>query len=167
VSILFQYGNNEHEIAVREADGTWRVTLDGRELTATVVADGDGRMDVTSQGVRRRIYVARVGDDRWAFVAGRTLRLQCPDPEADAGAAAGAASPDIRAAMPGKVVKILVDAGQEIAFGTPVIIVESMKMETEFTAPVAGVVATIHVAEGETVGQDAPLVDIEPNADAG
>ena len=164
MSIRIQHENNEYDVDLRRAGDAWAVTLDGRELTVDVSRDGDGRFEVTVDGVRRRVFVAAEGDERWVFVAGRTLHLRQPDPDADAGDEAAVASPDIRAAMPGKVVKLLVEEGQQVAFGQPVIILESMKMETELTASVDGTITAVHVAAGETVGQDAALVDIAPAA---
>jgi acetyl/propionyl-CoA carboxylase alpha subunit len=157
----------EYEIDVRSTGSGWRVTLGGEPLAAEIASDGAGCVEVALDGRRHRLYVARDGDRRWVFVGGRTLRLHRPDPDAEAVDETGVASPDIRAAMPGKVVKLLVAEGQTVAFGEPVIILESMKMESELTAPVDGTVATIHVEAGQTVGQDAPLVDIAPAAETG
>jgi biotin carboxyl carrier protein len=162
VSIRIQHEKRDHEVDLRRAGTGWTATVDGRELAVDVGRDGDGRFAITIDGVRRRVYVAAAGDERWVFVAGRTLRLRRPDPDSAPGDDTALASPDIRAAMPGKVVKLLVEEGQQVAYGQPIIILESMKMETEISASVDGTVTAIHVAAGETVGQDASLVDIEP-----
>jgi len=62
--------------------------------------------------------------------------------------------------MPGKVVRLLVSEGDQVTAGQGLLIMESMKMETELTAGVAGSVSRIHVAGGQQVGQGDPLVDI-------
>jgi biotin carboxyl carrier protein len=67
----------------------------------------------------------------------------------------------IRAPMPGKIVKILVEKGAEVTEGQGVIIIEAMKMENELRAPKAGKVKDILVAEGQTVDNRAELVAIE------
>jgi pyruvate carboxylase subunit B len=64
--------------------------------------------------------------------------------------------------MPCTIVKQLVETGQTVTEGDGLLIIESMKMETEITAPVAGKVVAIHVQSGQTVGLNEPLVDIEP-----
>jgi len=56
----------------------------------------------------------------------------------------------------------VVDEGQAVRAGETVLIMESMKMETELTAAVDGTVATIHVTAGQVVGQGDALVDINP-----
>ena len=66
----------------------------------------------------------------------------------------------ITVAMPGLVVKILVEVGQEVSLGDPVLIVEAMKMENEVKSGRDGVVGVIHVAPGVSVEADAILAEI-------
>ena len=63
--------------------------------------------------------------------------------------------------MPGKVVKLLVTEGQEVAAGQGVIVVEAMKMENELKSALAGKVKEIFVAEGEVVESGAKLLLVE------
>jgi biotin carboxyl carrier protein len=63
--------------------------------------------------------------------------------------------------MPGKVVKILVQVGEEVEAGQTVIIVSAMKMESEFKARKAGVIKAIHVNEGDLVEGHKVMVVIE------
>jgi biotin carboxyl carrier protein len=58
------------------------------------------------------------------------------------------------APMPGKVVKVLVDAGQAVTAGAPLVVLEAMKMEHTVRASGAGTVRAIHVAVGEQVDAD-------------
>ncbi len=67
----------------------------------------------------------------------------------------------LRAPMPGKVVKVLVEVGQEITDGAGLVIIEAMKMENELRAPRAGKVTNIFVKEGQTVEGKAELVTVE------
>jgi pyruvate carboxylase subunit B len=67
----------------------------------------------------------------------------------------------ITTSMPGTIVDILVNVGDTVAAGTPVLITEAMKMETEIQAPVAGSITAIHVTKGESVNPDETLVEIE------
>ena len=73
--------------------------------------------------------------------------------------------PNLTADMPGKVVQVTVTEGQQITVGQTVLIMESMKMETELVATVSGTVNRIHVTPGQVVGQGEALVDIEPAGD--
>ena len=67
--------------------------------------------------------------------------------------------------MPGKVVKIPVKTGEAVVAGQTLIIVSAMKMESEFKAKMAGVVKSIHVAEGDTIDANKVLVVVEPTVE--
>ncbi|HPB99410.1 MAG TPA: hypothetical protein PKW66_26030 [Polyangiaceae bacterium] len=62
--------------------------------------------------------------------------------------------------MPGRIVKVFVEAGQEIAVGEPVIVVEAMKMENELRAPRSGQVKRVLVSVGERVEGNATLIEL-------
>lgn len=81
--------------------------------------------------------------------------------EAEAGEA-HLSGPDVRAPMPGRVVKLLVEPGARVARGSPLLILESMKMETEIPAGVPGTVGSIPVGLGQNVNPGELLVEIHP-----
>jgi biotin carboxyl carrier protein len=64
--------------------------------------------------------------------------------------------------MPGKVVKILAAAGQEVAAGAPLVVLEAMKMEHTVRAPDAGTVRALHVSVGDQVDSDRLLAVVTP-----
>jgi biotin carboxyl carrier protein len=63
--------------------------------------------------------------------------------------------------MPGKVVRILVEAGSQVEAGQGVVVVEAMKMQNEMKAPRAGIVVSIAATEGMTVNSGDLLAVIE------
>lgn len=69
---------------------------------------------------------------------------------------------DVVASMPCNILDVLVKEGQPILAGAGVLITEAMKMETEVTAPISGVVKAIYVAKGDAVNPDEVLVEITP-----
>ena len=82
--------------------------------------------------------------------------------EAVAGGPGGrAAGSQLKAPMPGRVVKVLIKVGDRVERGAPIIIVEAMKMENEMHAPASGTVLKVHVVEGATVDARQLLVEIE------
>jgi len=155
----------DHAVEVIRRDGRWLVTIDGETREVDVRPDGRGGWLVDADGGRRRGRVAARDDERFVFAGGRTHRLQAVDPdrEDDAGPAGGDGG--ARAGMPGKVVKVLVAEGDPVEAGRPLVILESMKMETELCAGIDGTVARVHVADGQVVAQGDPLVDVAPAAE--
>ena len=81
---------------------------------------------------------------------------------AQAGGAAGgaAAGGELRAAMPGKVVKVLCKVGDVVKPGQGLLVIEAMKMENEVRAATAGKVAAVSVREGQTVEGGQALVSL-------
>jgi biotin carboxyl carrier protein len=77
------------------------------------------------------------------------------------GAGGGSGPQRLVAPMPGKVVRVLVKAGDLVAARQPVVVVEAMKMENELRASREGTVAEIHASEGMSVDAGALLVVIQ------
>ena len=99
-----------------------------------------------------------------AFAAGYRFEVQVDDPRrwkrsGDAGAAHGKAS--LVAPMPGKVVRVMVAAGDEVGAGQGIVVVEAMKMQNEIKSPRAGRVTSLRVRTGEGVNAGAVLATIE------
>ncbi|MBI3598751.1 MAG: sodium-extruding oxaloacetate decarboxylase subunit alpha [Nitrospirae bacterium] len=69
---------------------------------------------------------------------------------------------DVTAPMPGVVIRVHVAVGETVSQGQAVLIVEAMKMQSEVHTPIAGVVKTIYVIEGDRVNPDEVLVAIRP-----
>ncbi len=68
---------------------------------------------------------------------------------------------EVVAPMVGKVVKILVEEGQEVGEDDPVVMLEAMKVEMPVVAPEDGTVSSIKVSEGDTVEGDQLLMELE------
>ena len=67
----------------------------------------------------------------------------------------------IEAVIPGNIQRIMVKEGDEVSTGTPLLILEAMKMRNEVLAPLDGVVRKIHVSEGEMVPKAHLLIEID------
>jgi len=67
----------------------------------------------------------------------------------------------VTCSMPGTVVDVVVNVGDSVNPGDPVLIVEAMKMETEIQAPIAGKVTAVNVSKGDKVNPDEALVELE------
>lgn len=142
--------------------------IDDRELEADLVRVDGGRAAHLRIGDRGFSLFARRVNDGWRIqLGGREFHLEVEDERARAireltgGAGARASSPELRAPMPGLVVKVLVEPGQRVEPGTGLVVVEAMKMENELRSEGAGVVAGIEVGPGQTVNRDDVLIRFE------
>jgi pyruvate carboxylase subunit B len=69
---------------------------------------------------------------------------------------------DVGVRMPCNVLEVPVKVGQKVTAGQAVLVTEAMKMETEVTAPIGGVVKAVHVVKGEPANPDEVLIEITP-----
>ena len=115
--------------------------LNGGTWEAGLVRSDEG-FDIELIGVR---HEAAVVDPRR-----KALRL-----------AGGSAGGTIITKMPGRIVAILVEEGQAVEEGQPIVIVEAMKMENQLKASVSGTVSRILVAPGDLVESKAVLVELD------
>lgn len=67
----------------------------------------------------------------------------------------------IEAVIPGKIQRIMAKEGEEVMAGTPLLILEAMKMRNEVLAPLTGIVRKIHVSEGEMVPRAHLLIEMD------
>jgi biotin carboxyl carrier protein len=139
--------------------------VDGEPVALDVRPLADGRLELRRGEERRRVRAVWTDDGELLLVeGGEQRRYQVEDARAswlrqDAGA--GGASGEVRASMPGRVVRLPRALGEAVAPGDVVAVLEAMKMENDVKATVAGVIAAIAVTEGDAVEQRALLLRIE------
>ena len=66
----------------------------------------------------------------------------------------------VEAFIPGTIQRIMVKEGQKVSTGTPLLILEAMKMRNEVLSPLSGIIKKIHVSEGEMVPKSHLLVEM-------
>ncbi|MFI9431568.1 MULTISPECIES: acetyl/propionyl/methylcrotonyl-CoA carboxylase subunit alpha [Streptosporangium] len=144
-----------------------RLPADREAVRASLSGDGDELL-VTLGGTRRRYAVARDGDTVWLGRDGNAWALtrhHLGDPGDRAGAS-GTGDGVVRSPMPGTVLVVKVTAGERVAEGQPLLIVEAMKMEHTVTAPVDGVIAELPARAGQAVDMDAVLAVVRRDGEA-
>ena len=148
-------------------EGTFHVTIDGlvRIVDGKAIRPGtwslviDGRSFVVDLDQRRTGVHASVGASEVTLQVEDALHRRLSQ-AAGGGRAASTRGESIRAPIAGKVVKVLVAAGDQVAPGTPVIVLEAMKMENELVAERGGTVAGIHKSAGQAVDTGDLLVEL-------
>jgi len=162
VLLNFRTGDEQVAIEVSRDGEDWRLLIDGREVPLQARRDHTGAWLIQTHQGRRRLWVAEREDERLVFCDGRAHQVRLVDQDHDDPADDPAAGPNLVADMPGKIVKILVAAGQEVVAGESLLIIESMKMETDLAAATTGIVQSVHVTDGQVVSQGEALIDLDP-----
>ncbi|MEZ4521329.1 MAG: biotin carboxylase N-terminal domain-containing protein [Thermomicrobiales bacterium] len=101
-------------------------------------------------------------NDGWEVVTPAGRWMVRPGPRLTRGAAAAAGDGEVRAPMPGKLLQIPVETGQEVAEGEVVAVLEAMKIEMSLAAPFDGTVAAVNASPGELVSLRQVVVTIQP-----
>lgn len=114
-----------------------------------------------------RVYVAQDRENRYFLVEGRQFIIKDPTEEVESFRKGEERTPEgtllVKAPMPGKVIKICVSGKEEVRKNQTLAIVEAMKMENEIKAPMDGAIKEIHVAAGDLVDSEMPLIELEPS----
>jgi 3-methylcrotonyl-CoA carboxylase alpha subunit len=147
--------------AVARPDGAWDFSVDGRRLRATGRRTPRGEVEATV-GDRRIVgAVVAQGGRRHVFLGGRTWTLTVADPLGVAGGEHEEEGTGLRSPMPGKVIALLAAPGAVVAKGSPLLVLEAMKMEHTISAPHDGTVKSFRFAAGDQVDEGVELVEFE------
>ena len=161
-------GDREEEIVVKVSDGRVTADVGGRVYELEVREPQPDSFlfflntDVHECRVNERAG-AREGFD--VSIRGRSYAVTIIDPKR---LRSGQNSDrhhhgvaEIRAPMPGKVVRVQIEAGAEVEKGAGLVVVEAMKMQNEMKSPRDGVVVSINVKPGDTVNAGDVLAVVE------
>jgi biotin carboxyl carrier protein len=135
-------------------DGAPSVRVDGQPVEVDARLPRSGPGSILLDGVSYLVDVDDGCDETEIVVDGEAFRVQVEDPRrrgGPAGRSADGAGQRLVAPMPGKVVAVLATVGQPVEPGAGLVVLEAMKMENEFRATAAGVVAEVHVQPGQAV----------------
>ena len=144
-ALRLKIGEREFEVDVhRVGHSSYSILLDHRSFDFEIQREGEELL-LASRGGAARVTLVD---------AARRLRHPGARP-----AAAGKAL--LKAMMPGRVVNVLVNVGDEVAAHQGLLVVEAMKMENELKAPKAGKVVELKVKAGQTVEKGELLLVVE------
>ena len=162
-TISFLDGETLVDARIRYQGDQWMISINGETTAARGKKLSGDRFAVELDDRRLIASVVAVDDKRSVFLQGATHTLLRDDPlhRVDAGDSHGGG---LTAPMPGKVVALLAQPGQTVDKGTPLLILEAMKMEHTITAPTAGTIKAFCYAAGEQVSDGAALVEFAEQA---
>jgi glutaconyl-CoA/methylmalonyl-CoA decarboxylase subunit gamma len=149
-------------------DGGWQVSIDGQAARAVdAVEIRPGTWSLLCDGVSLVVDLDRRAQGPAVLFAGAEARVDLIDARQERlaravgrGARGTARGETVRAPIAGKVVKLLVGGGDEVAPGQGVAVLEAMKMENEIKADRGGVVEAVHVVPGQSVETHEPLLTL-------
>jgi biotin carboxyl carrier protein len=168
MKLLAELNKETHEITLEQTGEKIFAEIDGRtyELEAT-----EPEPNVYLLKYNHQIFEVFVSPDKKSNepfqvnIANHNLEIKISDPKRLRGTGAGnneiEGAAEIKTAMPGKIVRVLVEEGAEVKAGDGIIVVEAMKMQNEMKSPKDGIIKEIRFAEGATVNAGDVLAVIE------
>jgi biotin carboxyl carrier protein len=144
----------------------WSVLLDGQKVAADVAEIDTRTLSILLNGESHEIRVTSLSGGALKVQTGlHEFTAEVTDPRAWRGGRRGGAEAEGRqqivAPMPGKVIRVLVGAGEKVEAGQGVMVVEAMKMQNEIRSPKSGTVERVLVEEGQAVNAGEVLAWVE------
>ena len=170
MTIEIELDGVRRQVTLRRDGDQWIAAIEGHEVTVSVAQAGGrwsmlvgpaeaGHHDAKSYDVA---FEPTSAGELIVSVNGIEVPLAVVDrrhPPSGGREGSDAAQPRVVIApMPGRIVRVLVKPGEEVAARQGLVVVEAMKMENELRAPRAGVVTEVRVTEGASVEANAVLV---------
>ena len=168
MKVTAELAGSNHPIVLQRDGERLSAQVDDRryELIVREFPDGGFLLVDDTQLHNCRVGLNAAGPGRFTVqLRGASYEVTIVDPKRlRSGQAAGAddlGEAQIRATMPGKVVRVLVELGSEVEAGAGIVVVEAMKMQNEMKTPKAGTVRKLNATVGENVNAGAVLAVIE------
>lgn len=146
------HDGNPIEVTAEETVNGYLLKLPSVTLTAHATIDKTGSMDVNLNEWQRTARVVDTELQISVFLDGVQTDFTRYQPVTENHSKMG--TDTLRAPMPGTVTAVMVQVGTEVTRGTPLMVLEAMKMEHTITAPADGVVASIHYTIGDLVPEE-------------
>jgi acetyl/propionyl-CoA carboxylase alpha subunit len=162
VTVWLEVGGKKQRVELPSvSSGVMECSVDGRAVSADVCMLEPGVMSLLVAGRQYRCIL----DGDGVVIGGRRYGFEVDDPrslQGRRGAGAGTEGPrPVKAPMPGRVVRVLVEVGNDVEEGQGVVVIEAMKMQNELKSPKAGRVVRVGAVVGDTVGSGDVLVVVE------
>lgn len=159
-------GSRVYAVEVAELRDGLRIVVDGQVHVVRVAPwVGTTHLRAVVDGRSIAAAIRRSGDDVAVVIGPEQHRLRVtrhlPIPQWAADRHAGSGSAKVIAPMPGLVVSVETAVGARVEQGTPIVIMEAMKMQMEVRAPAAGAVASVTVRPGQEVATGTLLATID------
>jgi biotin carboxyl carrier protein len=162
---MARHGDEEIPLEIERHGSGYRVKIGERWMIADLVDAGPYFRSLRLEdGTQLALIHYRDGNRHEISLPDTTIHVEITDPlslkrkrREDEMGGVGV----VRAMMPGRIVRLLVNKGDRVQKGSGLLVLEAMKMQNEIQAPADGVVGKVYVQAGDTVEGGADLVRIE------
>lgn len=167
MKLSIEADGREYTIDIRSENGQTVYKLHGEQAaagTGSVAMAAPGVFSVLLEGRSFTVRTEQKEDELRVWTRSGPHAISIADTRDQSGGKkrATASGPmELRAQMPGKVIKLLVENGSVVQTGQGLIVVEAMKMQNEMRSPKDGTVSKINVGEGATVAAGQALIVVE------
>ena len=170
MKFVIRIAGQEKSVVVNQTNGYYDIEIDGRPFQVDCQYFGD--KDFLSLLINNKSYLIESAPTKaeegryYARVMGRHYDVDVLDELLVAVRDAESSIQEtsdytVSSPMPGLILDIRVAVGDRVEAGSPVVIMEAMKMQNELATEVGGVVKELHVSPGDSVNSQTPLVLIE------
>jgi len=135
----------------------FKYKINGNEYEVAVDKFEDSMAEVTVNGTSYKVELEKPVQEEAAPKIQRPVASASSSGASKTGGGAGA----VKSPLPGIIIDVLVNVGDEVTKGQTVVMLEAMKMENAINAPMAGKIASISVNKGDSVLEGVTLVTIE------
>jgi biotin carboxyl carrier protein len=159
-------GKTKRVVELEREGGSYRILLDGKPIDADAVQVAPNTISILLNGQSFEVHVSPTLDGKLKLQTGpHEFTAEMEDPRAWHGRKHGVLEAEGRqqifAPMPGKLIRILVQAGEVVEAGQGLAVIEAMKMQNEIRSPKGGKVERMLVKEGQNVSAGEALAWVE------
>jgi biotin carboxyl carrier protein len=156
VQLTSSTGTKAHTVDLERMGDQWRIILDGEPVDADVVEIAPNTLSILIRGESHEIRLARSSEGRLKVQTGlREFTAEVTDERSWRGRRLSHVEVEgrqqITAPMAGKVVRLMVTAGEKVEVGQGLLVVEAMKMQNEIRSTKSGIVERLLAQEGQAV----------------
>jgi biotin carboxyl carrier protein len=150
------FGKKTHSVELERNSNGWRVILDGQAVDADAVQISPYILSILLNGESHEVRITPESGSKLKLqTRTQEFAAEVIDPRSRSGRRHGHVEAQGRqlivAPMPGKIVRVLVNAGDRVEAGQGLLVVEAMKMQNEIRSPKSGIVERVLAKEGQPV----------------
>jgi len=166
MELIVKHVDGDMKVKIERRGGEYRLQIGERHYVILSAEATSGVRSLLVDGGQYEVAVRNIGEDRYEVTSTAGVEtVQVQDPLTHLAEVAHQRPEEtgrrtVEAYMPGRVVSLLVAEGTAVKSGQGVVVLEAMKMENEIQADREGVVAKIHVTQGQAVEGGDPLFDL-------